>query len=99
MRAAGVTGTPVLGAAFSATAAAAGPRFFGASAAVISALSVPKPPVRSCVSFVCACYEPMGRGTRTGHAPGTRNRHVGATRGRVSVCYGSTGTADANRAR
>eukprot|EP00966_Prymnesium_polylepis_P228245 5282478-Prymnesium_polylepis.1 len=28
------------------------------------------------------CYGPTGRGTRTGHASGTRNRHGGATRGR-----------------
>eukprot|EP00966_Prymnesium_polylepis_P285069 6585726-Prymnesium_polylepis.1 len=31
---------------------------------------------------VCVCYGPTGRGTRTGHASGTRNRHGGATRGR-----------------
>eukprot|EP00966_Prymnesium_polylepis_P061798 1434171-Prymnesium_polylepis.1 len=30
------------------------------------------------------CYGPTGRGTRKGHASGTRNRHAhgGATRGR-----------------
>eukprot|EP00966_Prymnesium_polylepis_P264970 6121819-Prymnesium_polylepis.1 len=31
---------------------------------------------------ICACYGPTGRGTRTGHTSGTRNRHGGATRGR-----------------
>eukprot|EP00966_Prymnesium_polylepis_P170739 3946913-Prymnesium_polylepis.2 len=29
------------------------------------------------------CYGSTGRGTRMGHASGTRNRHGGATRGRV----------------
>jgi hypothetical protein len=45
---------------------------------------------RACLALcgLCVCYGPTGRGTRTGHASGTRN---------MSVCYGSTGTADAHR--
>jgi hypothetical protein len=38
------------------------------------------------------CYGPTGRGTRTGHASGTRNRHGGATRG-VCTAYGRCSTS------
>eukprot|EP00966_Prymnesium_polylepis_P318666 7360270-Prymnesium_polylepis.2 len=54
-------------------------------------------PGHSAHALQAVCYGSTGRGTRTGHASGTRNRHGGATRCRVCMCvlalskYGTNG--------
>eukprot|EP00966_Prymnesium_polylepis_P057105 1322785-Prymnesium_polylepis.1 len=67
--------------------------------------------VRKCLSLlasstdsVCVCYGSTGRDKRTGHASGTRDRHGGATRGRVHTNQSSdpvcvTGRRDEARGR